>query len=484
MSEQNEGGGDQPTTITVQPGRRTAGPQHPSLRVPAAPGPPVPQLLAGRYRLVRVLGAGGTATVWQAWDERLSRQVAVKILHPHLLPDEASRQRLEAEARAAARLAHPAIVRVHDILVDASVAAIVLELVDGEPLSDRLARDGSIPAREAAGIGRDVADALDHAHRAGILHRDVKPANVLLGHDGRARLVDFGIARALDDGRADLTAPGSIMGTLRYMAPEQLAGRGAGPAGDVFALGAVLHEMLTGRYAFTATNPVALIREHQLGPPRLRGVPEDLARIVEGALEPDPVRRPDDAALARALDEWSMGRGVHAQPVPPAVATSRPAQRPRRRGQARRRGPLLVAGTTAAGLLLLGALAAGGGWNEPGPRPPVAVEPTLEPPVVSPTPATEVPPPPAAEAPPPATEVPPPPADGPAAPPTTQEVGAVSEPATAGGNAQASGGGSGKDKDKSAEGQGRGKDKDKDKDKDPGKGKAKGNQGNQGKGNR
>src|SRR5689334_1595013 len=203
----------------------------------STPAVPVPgALLFGRYRLDERLGQGGMAEVWRAHDEQLGRAVAIKLLHRHLLPDDRSRERFAAEARAVAGLSHPGIVTVHDILVDDTTAAIVLELVDGEPLNEVIARARRIDEVAAAAITAQIAHALQAAHDRGLVHRDVKPANVLLAPDGRARLVDFGIARALDDRESSLTVPGTIMGTLRYMAPEQLNDGAADRATDVFGL--------------------------------------------------------------------------------------------------------------------------------------------------------------------------------------------------------------------------------------------------------
>ncbi|MGZ6260908.1 MAG: serine/threonine-protein kinase, partial [Candidatus Limnocylindrales bacterium] len=214
--------------------------------VPAASGlAPSGRLVAQRYRLAQRLAAGASATVWLARDERLGRPVAVKVLHTHLLPDAISRERFMAEARAAAVLSHPGIVSVHDVVSDGELPAIVLEYVAGSSLAARLARRGRLAPREAARIAAEVAEALDYAHRHGIVHRDVKPGNILVDGDGRALLVDFGIARSLQDAARD-TSSGVVVGTLRYMAPEQLQDGPTTPAGDIYALGVVLYEMLVG----------------------------------------------------------------------------------------------------------------------------------------------------------------------------------------------------------------------------------------------
>ena len=270
------------------------------------PRPAASALVMGRYRLQERLGLGGSAEVWRGVDERLERPVAIKVLHPHLLPDEAARARFEREARAAAALAHPGIVAVFDVEASASRAAIIFELVDGETLADRLAREGALAPAEAARIGAELAEALAHAHERGIVHRDVKPGNVLLERDGRARLVDFGIARLLERESAHLTTAGMVTGTLRYLAPEQLSGEEASPSTDLYALGAVVFEMLAGRPAFEATTPVALVEAQRHPPDAIAGVPPGLAAISLEALDPDPARRPASAAaMAADLRAWT-----------------------------------------------------------------------------------------------------------------------------------------------------------------------------------
>jgi serine/threonine protein kinase len=264
------------------------------------------ELVMGRYRLEERLGLGGSAEVWRGVDERLGRPVALKLLHAHLLPEQAAGARFEREARAAAALAHPGIVAVFDVEASASRAAIIFELVDGETLADRLARDGALPPAEAARIGAELAEALAHAHERGIVHRDIKPGNVLLERDGRARLVDFGIARLLERESAHLTTAGTVTGTLRYLAPEQLAGEDASPSTDLYALGAVLFEMLAGRPAFEAATPVALVDAQRHPPAAIAGVPPGLAEISLTALDPDPARRPASAAaMAAELRTWT-----------------------------------------------------------------------------------------------------------------------------------------------------------------------------------
>ena len=295
-------------------------------------------ILFARYRVVSHLGHGGSAEVWLGHDLELDRDVAVKLLHPDLVADDRSRARFLEEARTAAALAHPSIVVVHDVHVEGNAAALVLEYVDGETLAERIGRDGALPTGEAAWIAGEIADALRHAHARGVVHRDVKPGNILLGRDGHARLTDFGIARMLLDARrAD---PGLVQGTLRYMAPEQLAGAPAGPAADVFSLGAVFHEMLTGEPPFDARTPAELARQHLVGPAAPERLPRAFVPLVCACLDPDPRRRPAAAVVARWA-RGSLARTAALAPVPTRPAAWRLAA-----------GGLLVAGLLGASVAL------------------------------------------------------------------------------------------------------------------------------------
>ncbi|MGH2392104.1 MAG: serine/threonine-protein kinase [Candidatus Limnocylindria bacterium] len=271
------------------------------------PEPPrLPESLAERYVLEQRLASGGSAEVWRGRDTVLERPVAVKVLHRHLLADPTTRARLIQEARAAASLSHPGIVAVYDVAIDEEAsAAVILELVEGESLADRLKREGALPPRAAVRIAAEVAEALAHAHERGVVHRDVKAANVLLGVDGEARLADFGIARLLEDEAQRLTDTGTIAGTLRYLAPEQLRGEPAGPPADVYAVGALLTEMVSGQPPYQASSPVALAEAQRTPPLAIDGAPSSLSAIVRPTLDPDPERRPSSAAaLAAELRGW------------------------------------------------------------------------------------------------------------------------------------------------------------------------------------
>jgi eukaryotic-like serine/threonine-protein kinase len=283
-------------------------------------------LILDRYRLLERLAVGGSAEVWRARDEQLGRDVAVKRLHPHLMPDEASRKRLVAEARAAAGLAHPAIVEIYDVDDTGESPALVMELVDGESLATRIAREGPLPPPEAAAIAADIAEALFHAHQRGVIHRDVKPGNVLLSADGRTRLVDFGIAHSLAVASERLTLAGTVIGSLHSMAPEQLVGGPITPRTDLYGLGAVLHESLTGRPPYTESSPVALAEAQRAGPPRMDGIDPALAAAIAGCLAFDPEERPLHAgALAEALRAWIAGDPALALALAPTGAPVDPS---------------------------------------------------------------------------------------------------------------------------------------------------------------
>jgi serine/threonine-protein kinase len=229
-------------------------------------------LVADRYELIAPIGIGGMAQVWSADDRLLGRRVAVKILHPHLASDPSFVQRFRREAVAAARLVHPNIVAVYDTVSDGSTEAIVMELVEGTTLRERLDRTGPIDERRVRELGRQIASALDCAHRNGIVHRDLKPANILITPDGSVRLADFGIAKAEED--PDLTVAGTLVGTAAYLAPEQVGDGRVDQRTDLYALSTVLYEAASGTTPFRGDSPAAtaLARLHQ--------EPADLATVA------------------------------------------------------------------------------------------------------------------------------------------------------------------------------------------------------------
>ena len=305
-------------------------------------------LLNNRYRLLARLGEGGMATVFRAEDTKLGRIVAVKVLHEHLGRDAAFLARFEAEARAAASLSHPNIVAVYDVGYDAGEHYIVMEFVEGPTLKELIAGSAPFPVRRAVDLTTQILAALELAHQRGIVHRDIKPQNVLVTADGRAKVADFGIAR-LQAATAQ-TQAGEVFGTPDYMAPERASGREAGAAADVYSVGVVLYEMLTGRLPFTGESAIEVALKHLQEPPpppsRLNpAVPPGLEEVVLQALAKDPAQRFASAsAMRQALAQYetrssdTTGRLVvpsswPATPVTAGAVTAAPAI-----SQARRSG--------------------------------------------------------------------------------------------------------------------------------------------------
>src|SRR3954471_366200 len=277
------------------------------------------RLLAGRYRVLGRLGSGGMAVVVLAEDERLGRKVAVKRLHAES-PEEAGR-RFEREAKLGASLNHPNIVGVYDIVSDEDGVLIVMEYVEGRTL--RMEMDGGpMPAPRAIEILWGVAAALDHAHEHGVVHRDVKPANVLIAErDGTVKLTDLGIATAAE--RTHITRSGVVLGTAAYMAPERLDGQAGGPPVDVYATAALAFEMLSGRKAVTGRTAVEVARRVMEAPPpdlaeALPGTPARAAEVLKRGLAKDPAERPASAGeLGRDLST------AYAEAAQPATRPTR-----------------------------------------------------------------------------------------------------------------------------------------------------------------
>src|SRR3954470_17471490 len=274
-------------------------------RVPPPPPPPSPvvRTLAGRYRLERCLAVGGMAEVWVATDIVLDRQVAVKMLKPSLASDPRLVERFRREAVAVARLSHPSIVAVFDTVADGEVEAVVMELVPGETLRQRLDTVGRLPIGLTIQIGIAVADALTAAHRSRIVHRDIKPGNVLLDPEGRILLTDFGIAKALQQ-NDDLTSEDVLMGTAKYLSPEQVLGLPIDSRADLYSLGVLLYECLAGQPPFVADSQAATAMARlQRDPVPIRklrpGVPRALDDLVMELLSRDADDRPRNAALVR-----------------------------------------------------------------------------------------------------------------------------------------------------------------------------------------
>ncbi len=261
--------------------------------------------MLGRYRLEEPLGQGGMAEVWRATDTRLTRPVAVKVIHASIAKDPQFAERFLREARVVASLEHPNILPVYDFGDEDGLPYLVMPLLSGGTLRDRLRTAPPPPALAAAWI-RELADALDAAHAAGVLHRDVKPANVLLGKGDRLFLADFGIAKMVET-MTGLTATGVVVGTPTYMAPEQAQGQPASAATDRYALAAVAFEILAGRPPFDGENPLSLMHQHVTMPPpalssKAAGFPPGLDAVFDQALAKDPAKRPPSCrALADAV---------------------------------------------------------------------------------------------------------------------------------------------------------------------------------------
>jgi serine/threonine protein kinase len=289
-------------------------------------------ILAGRYRLVRLIDRGGMAEVWEGKDEILDRPVAIKVLHPRLAGDDQFQKRFRLEAVAAARLAHPNVVSTFDTGLDGGVAYIVMELVTGRTLRDALREEGPLPVAKAVAIAAAVADALHYAHEAGIVHRDVKPGNILMGQDGRVKVADFGIAKAATD--RDLTQSGALLGTAKYLAPEQMSGQPQDRRSDVYGLGVVLYEMLSGRPPFTGDTDMAVAFQHaHAEPPKLRELRPEISRRLDSVVLKAMAKAPEQrfatagafrsALLAMPLDhdedDGDITTAMFVRDVPPPV---------------------------------------------------------------------------------------------------------------------------------------------------------------------
>jgi serine/threonine-protein kinase len=283
-------------------------------------------VLGGRYALIEHLASGGMGDVWRATDGVLDRVVAVKVLKPELFEDPAFRERFRREARHAGSLSHPGIAAVFDYGEEARSAYLVMELIPGEPLSTVLARRGALPAEAVTSLLRQAAAALGAAHHAGIVHRDVKPGNILLQPNGQVKITDFGIARAL--GASTLTLHGHVLGTATYLSPEQAAGRTATTASDVYSLGVVAYEALSGRPPFEGEAvSVALAHTQQAPPPLPATVPPALRGVIARAMAKRPADRPPDGdALAAMLPPVSGGddRTLLQATVPTSTASIAP----------------------------------------------------------------------------------------------------------------------------------------------------------------
>ncbi|GGY06382.1 serine/threonine-protein kinase [Streptomyces djakartensis] len=386
-------------------------------------------LLAGRYRLDVEIGRGGMGEVWRAYDEMLARPVAVKLLLPQDT-DATAASRFRLEAQTAGRLNHPNVVGVLDFGEYDNRLYLVMELVDGDSLAGVLSASGALPAERVAALAAQAAAGLAAAHAQGIVHRDVKPANLLLDAHGTLKIGDFGIARFLDDPGAALTATGQIVGTGLYLAPERALGRPAGPASDMYSLGCVLYQLLSGRPPFQADTAVALLHQHLDSvpvPPRelgVAGLPPAFENYLLGLL----AKQPEDRPTAQQAAEWfadgswrglpeplpafssplrpnsqspapssvpgpypGAGTGsptTYALPATPGHRSAARAAQGGRSGRAGRRGGLgdrsKVAGAAAAAALFIAAMVIGMRWFSPDSTATEGTEPEASPTASSP----------------------------------------------------------------------------------------------------
>jgi eukaryotic-like serine/threonine-protein kinase len=324
-------------------------------------------VLGGRYTLTTVLGTGGMATVWRARDEVLGRDVAVKVLSPQHAADPGFLARFEDEARHAAAVSHPRLVTVFDCGVEDGTPFIVMELVAGRTLRQVLDEAGVLPPGQAVAIAVAVCEGLEAAHAAGLVHRDITPANIVL-NGGEVKVLDFGIART--DGTHAATAAGTVVGTAAYLSPEQASGQPADHRSDLYSLGCVLFEMLAGRPPFTADSAVGLAYRQVHDDPGLPsawrpGLPASLDRITARLLAKDPASRPPTAAAARAgllsvfppsdgtptgsqPNSGQPNSGTAVLPVTPGTVPGSP-----RRGWRRRPAEAALAVALAASLIAL-----------------------------------------------------------------------------------------------------------------------------------
>ena len=296
-------------TAGATPGRRRAEPA--SVRNRAG------RQLGGRYTLLSLIATGGMGEVWKARDQQMGVLVAAKVLRPELHGEEISLSRLRLEARNAIKAKHPNIAAVFDSGEDGKQGWLVMELVDGRPLTDFIGQGSKLTAGELIPIMIQTAYALDAAARAGVVHRDIKPANIMIRPDGKVKLTDFGVSLA--NNQANLTAAGMVMGTAQYLAPELALGNSATTLGDLYALGVIAYEALVGQRPYTGKNQVDIAFAHvnEDIPALPDDVPAPLAALVTQMLAKQPADRPQTgAALARELFDIAAGLGVSTQPVP------------------------------------------------------------------------------------------------------------------------------------------------------------------------
>ncbi|MGD2166445.1 MAG: serine/threonine-protein kinase, partial [Anaerolineae bacterium] len=354
----------------------------------------------GKYRIRAKIGRGGMGTVFKAYDPTLDRYAAVKVLAPHLVWKEEAIERFLREARAAARLRHPSIVTIYDVGQDGDWYYFAMEHLEGRPLTEVLLERGPLPSSEVLDILRPLAEALDYAHEEGLVHRDIKPGNIMVEPRGRVTLTDFGIVHAAQQTR--ITATGTLVGTPEYMSPEQAKGAAIDARSDQYSLGVVAYEMLGGRVPFSAESPFALLYKVTQEPlPPIREVCPTLPAEAEQVLERALAKRPGDryptvTAFVDALQQAIAGQTERATPpsesVPlaeaPTVVRERAAEAPTRLSPSRetRKPPLWawVGGGLAAVALVIGLVKGLSGTNAS-----TSPTPTIEAPAVGVTPSSQ-----------------------------------------------------------------------------------------------
>ena len=334
------------------------------------------QIVGGRYRVERALGHGGMATVHLARDDRLGRDVAIKRLSEAMSGDEIFRERFMREARTAAGLSHPNIVAVFDVGEEDGTPFIVMEWVEGGTLAELLAQNGPLDPDRAVDLVLQACAGLEHAHEAGLVHRDIKPQNLLVRADDTLKIVDFGIARPVDG--TQLTLAGTILGTAAYLAPEQALGERVTPAADLYSLGAVTYELLSGRPPYTFESLAELaVKQREGPPPPIDGVSQELQDVVRRCLAPDPADRPVSAAgLAHELAQASPELPTESIPADDVTVATQVIEAPKRTAgvswpQVAAAGLLGVAAVTAG---LAFGLTRGGDEPAPPPAEPVLAE--------------------------------------------------------------------------------------------------------------
>jgi serine/threonine-protein kinase len=340
-------------------------------------------LVADRYRLDQPLGRGGMGEVWQAVDETLHRPVAVKLMAAD--PDPQMTARFHAEARAAARLNHPNLVTAFDFGDHDGRLYLVMELVEGHNLGQELAAQSRLEPSRAADIAAQAARGLAAAHQQAVVHRDIKPSNLMLAADGTVKVADFGLAQLVDEAAAALTATGRVMGTSLYLAPERALGRPAGPATDVYSLGCVLYQMLTGQPPFQGDSPISIVHQHVEKTPAPAallhpGLPEPLSEYLPAML----AKAPEDRPTADEIADWLSGPLEPATAPDVAPAATAPIVAHRRPGAKARRSRKTTLVACAVGSVAFGAAVAVGTAATSGGHQPTS--PTLPP--SSPMPST------------------------------------------------------------------------------------------------